>query len=63
LLNSNNTEHIISKEAAHAFRDGLREREIRRQLSLGSKLTAALKQGLELVAANTAAATSLTVLK
>jgi hypothetical protein len=43
-------EHLISKEAARVFADGIRERDIRRQLLFGGKKTfsEALNQALEL---------------
>jgi hypothetical protein len=58
-------EHLISKEAAHVFGDGLRERDIKRQLLLGGgggrkTFSEALNQALELEAANTADGTSST---
>jgi hypothetical protein len=50
---------LISQRAAHAFADGIKERNIRRQLLLGGKNTfsEALNRALELEAADIAAGT------
>jgi hypothetical protein len=51
------SEHLFSIEAAHAFSDGIRERDIRRQLLFGGNktLSEAFSQALELEAADIAA--------
>jgi hypothetical protein len=51
--------HLITKEDARSFADGIRERDIRRQLLLEGKkiFSGSLNQAPELKAANTAAGT------